>query len=72
MDNMRSTTGTDGMTRDANDDPTLPPPGQRTGSGSGSVLPFLMQSLRTRPEPKQREARDTPSPPDAGEHPSPR
>jgi hypothetical protein len=31
------------------DDPTIPPPGCRTGTGSGSILPYLVKSLAARP-----------------------
>jgi len=30
-------------------DPTLPPPGNRWGSGAQSVLPYLTKSLQARP-----------------------
>jgi hypothetical protein len=33
------------------DDPTLPPPGQRCGEGSTSILPYLIKTLATRPQP---------------------
>lgn len=32
------------------DDPTLPPPGQRTGAGSASILPYLLKTLAARPQ----------------------
>jgi len=32
------------------DDPTLPPPGRRSGAGSASVIPYLLKSLATRPQ----------------------
>lgn len=31
------------------DDPSLPPPGRRSGAGSASILPYLLRSLATRP-----------------------
>lgn len=31
------------------DDPTIPPPGCRTGAGSGSILPYLVKSLASKP-----------------------
>jgi hypothetical protein len=31
------------------DDPALPPPGRRSGAGSASILPYLLQSLAARP-----------------------
>lgn len=31
------------------DDPTIPPPGCRTGNGSGSILPYLVKSLASKP-----------------------
>lgn len=38
-------------------DPTLPPPGQRWGSGAQSVLPYLTKSLQSKPV--AQEARET-------------
>jgi len=35
------------------DDPTLPPPGRRSGAGSASVIPYLLKSLATRPQAAQ-------------------
>lgn len=32
------------------DDPTLPPPGRRSGVGSASIVPYLIKSLATRPQ----------------------
>jgi hypothetical protein len=32
------------------DDPTLPPPGRRTGAGSASILPYLLKTLASRPQ----------------------
>jgi hypothetical protein len=47
-------------THDAPDeDPTLPPPGRRTGNGSDSVVPFLVRTLMTRPRPRADDFRDT-------------
>ncbi|MHB1122294.1 MAG: hypothetical protein ACYC0T_06165 [Ramlibacter sp.] len=31
------------------DDLALPPPGRRSGAGSASILPYLLQSLAARP-----------------------
>ena len=31
------------------DDPTLPPPGTRTGTGSESLLPFIRKGLAANP-----------------------
>jgi hypothetical protein len=31
------------------DDPTMPPPGCRTGTGSASILPYLVKSLASKP-----------------------
>lgn len=31
------------------DDPTMPPPGCRTGKGSGSILPYLVKTLAAKP-----------------------
>lgn len=38
-------------------DPTLPPPGHRWGSGVQSVLPYLTKSLQAKPT--AQEARDS-------------
>ncbi|HEX7887730.1 MAG TPA: hypothetical protein VF522_00100 [Ramlibacter sp.] len=38
-------------------DPTLPPPGQRWGSGAQSVLPYLTKSLQSKPA--AQETRDS-------------
>lgn len=35
---------------DAYDDPDLTRPGHRTGRGAWSILPYLNQSLKTRPK----------------------
>jgi hypothetical protein len=32
------------------DDPTIPPPGKRTGDGIESILPFLVKSLAAKPQ----------------------
>jgi hypothetical protein len=32
------------------DDPTIPPPGRRTGDGTESILPYLVKSLATKPQ----------------------
>ena len=32
------------------DDPTIPPPGQRTGAGSASILPYLVRTLAAKPK----------------------
>ena len=38
------------------DDPTVPPPGKRSGTGVGSIFPFLKKSLATNPQvPSQPE-----------------
>jgi hypothetical protein len=37
-------------TDDPDDDPDLTRPGRRTGRGAWSILPYLNQSLRTRPK----------------------
>jgi hypothetical protein len=34
----------------SNDDPTIPPPGTRTGQGIQSILPYLAKSLATKPQ----------------------
>lgn len=33
-----------------NDDPTIPPPGKRTGTGIHSIFPFLVKSLASKPQ----------------------
>lgn len=38
------------MPHNFNDDPTIPPPGKRTGAGISSILPFLVKSLATKPQ----------------------
>ena len=42
------------------DDPTIPPPGKRTGDGTESILPYLMKSLATKPQvqPQPEDAAD--------------
>ncbi|HWI83305.1 hypothetical protein [Ramlibacter sp.] len=32
------------------EDPSLPPPGRRSGAGSASILPYLLHSLASRPK----------------------
>ena len=39
-------------------DPTLPPPGRRWGSGAQSVLPYLTKSLQARPASAPEHARE--------------
>jgi hypothetical protein len=48
-------------------DPTLPPPGSRWGSGAQSVLPYLTKSLLARPaaapeQPREAKVRDRAKP----------
>jgi hypothetical protein len=31
------------------DDPTIPPPGRRSGSGSSTILPYLVRTLAAKP-----------------------
>ena len=38
------------MPHSSNDDPTVPPPGTRTGHGIQSILPYLAKSLATKPQ----------------------
>lgn len=38
------------MTSIFHDDPTVPPPGKRTGTGLSSILPFLVRSRVAKPE----------------------
>ena len=44
-------------------DPDLPPPGQRWGAGAHSVLPYLTKTLQARPanapEPREHASRDS-------------
>ena len=60
------------------DDPTVPPPGKRSGAGVGSIFPFLKKSLATKPQvPAQPEDAttvpqpDPPRPRDARNRPHP-
>jgi hypothetical protein len=48
------------------DDPTIPPPGRRTGTGSSSILPYLAKSLAAKPK-DSPTARDEDPPPASGE-----
>jgi hypothetical protein len=42
------------------DDPTVPPPGRRSGTGVGSIFPFLKKSLAANPQvPAQPEDQPT-------------
>jgi hypothetical protein len=45
------------------DEPELPPPGQRSGAGAQSVLPYLTKTLQAKPahaaDPREARARDT-------------
>lgn len=43
-------------------DPSLPPPGSRWGSGAQSVLPYLTKSLQARPAAAPEHARDAKAP----------
>ena len=47
------------MPIDSHDDPTLPPPGSRWGSGAQSVLPYLTKSLQARPASAPEQSRDS-------------
>jgi hypothetical protein len=38
------------MPDDYEEDPTVPPPGKRSGAGVGSIFPFLKKSLATNPQ----------------------
>jgi hypothetical protein len=47
------------------EDPTVPPPGKRSGAGMGSIFPFLKRSLATNPQvPPQPEDETTVPQPD--------
>lgn len=53
------------MPENYNDDPTVPPPGKRSGTGVGSIFPFLKKSLATKPQvPPQPEDISTVPQPD--------
>ena len=49
----------DRRTELAQDDPTLPPAGRRSGTGSHSVLPYLHKTLAARPQAKPSEYADS-------------
>ena len=38
-----------------NDDPTIPPPGRRTGKGADSVVPYLKKSIASKPKAGDRD-----------------
>ena len=38
------------MPHNYQDDPSVPPPGRRSGTGVGSILPFLKKSLASKPQ----------------------
>jgi len=38
------------MPHNYQDDPTVPPPGKRSGTGVGSIFPFLKKSLASNPQ----------------------
>jgi hypothetical protein len=46
------------------EDPTVPPPGKRSGTGVGSIFPFLKKSLATKPQvpPQPEDATTVPQP----------
>lgn len=51
------------------DDPTMPPPGRRTGRGAQSVLPYLAKSLAAKPQSSDHgdtQPRTVPVPRNAG------
>jgi hypothetical protein len=47
------------MSHSVFDDPTIPPPGKRTGDGTESILPYLVKSLATKPQ-MQPDPEDAP------------
>jgi hypothetical protein len=47
------------MSHSVFDDPTIPPPGKRTGDGTESILPYLVKSLATKPQ-LQADPEDAP------------
>jgi hypothetical protein len=53
------------------DDPTLPPPGRRSGDGSTSILPYLLKTLATRPQAAGIETLPQPAGPVAQAAPPP-
>lgn len=61
------------MPENYHDDPTVPPPGKRSGTGVGSIFPFLKKSLATKPQvPPQPEDVSTVPQPDPPQPRSPR
>jgi hypothetical protein len=57
------------------DDPTIPPPGKRTGDGTESILPYLVKSLATKPQvqphPEDAAYEDPPADENPGAKPHP-
>lgn len=49
------------------DDPTIPPPGRRSGAGSWSILPYLVKTLAAKPK-DGPAPRDDGSPRAVGDH----
>lgn len=48
------------------DDPTIPPPGRRSGSGSSTILPYLVRTLAAKPrDPAEPEPAANGAPPRA-------
>jgi hypothetical protein len=46
------------------DDPTIPPPGRRSGSGSSTILPYLVRTLAAKPrDPADHEPAVNDAPP---------
>jgi hypothetical protein len=54
------------ITEHPDQDPTLPPPGSRSGAGAQSVLPYLTKSLQARPASVPEPGRDPRAHPDPG------
>jgi hypothetical protein len=49
------------------DDPTIPPPGRRSGTGSWSILPYLAKSLAAKPKEGHPAGEEAPAPAAKGE-----
>ena len=47
------------MSYSYNDDPTIPPPGRRSGRGAESIVPYLVKTLASKPQAHAQERDDT-------------
>ena len=43
------------MSNSYDEDPTIPPPGSRSGRGAESVLPYLVKTLAAKPQAQDRD-----------------